>query len=124
MCRHSPSAPRGFGTAFLHVAPVGRQRQDWDGHYPESVTASSLPDVLIVRQPQRGELTRARWQKALRVITFSRLVAPCPKDARAPSAVVHMTLRMQFSIIRARSLEPAHLCAETDAPLTAIPRVA
>ena len=63
---------------------------------------------------------RARWQKELRAIALSRLVAPCPRDARATSAVAQMKLRMQSSMILARSLEPAHLYVEKEAPFAAI----
>ena len=59
-----------------------------------------------VRGPAPGvELEpRARWQKELRAIALSRLVAPCPRDARATPAVAQMTLRMQRSIILARKV--------------------
>ena len=81
-----------------------------------------VPARRTVRGPAPGvELEpRARWQKELRAIALSRLVAPCPRDARATSAVAQMTLRMQRSMILVRSLEPAHLCVETEAPFTAI----
>ena len=81
-----------------------------------------VPARFVIRGPAPGVVlgAYARWQKELRAIALSRLVAPCPKDARATSAVAQMTLRMQRSIIRVRSLEPAHVCAETEAPFTAI----
>ena len=76
-----------------------------------------VPARRAVRGPAPGV---ARWQNELRAIALSRLVAPCPGDARDTSAVAHTTLRMQRSMILVRSLEPAHLRVEAEAPFTAI----
>ena len=56
-----------------------------------------VPARRAVRGPApRVEIEpRARWQKELRAMALSRLGAPCPRDARATSAVAQMTLRMQ-----------------------------
>ena len=56
-----------------------------------------VPARRAVHGPAPGvELEpRARLQKELRAIALSRLVAPCPRDAGATSAVAQMTLRMQ-----------------------------
>ena len=56
-----------------------------------------VPARRAVRAPAPGveQEPRARWQKELLAIALSRLVAPCPRDARATSAVAQITLRMQ-----------------------------
>ena len=88
----------------------------------QSARDCGVPARRADRVPATGvELDpRDLWQKELWAIGLSRLVAPCPSDAKATSAVAQITLRMQRSNILVRSLDPTHLCVETEAPLTAI----